>query len=57
MGTSTSWCYQIMLLLRRNFINQIRIPSTSYIRLLVVLCVSTMTIILYYDLGEDLESV
>lgn len=48
--TQTSWCYQLGLLLKRNFLNIIRLPQTSYVKLLVTVVTAIFTIILFSNI-------
>mmetsp|Transcript_23288 Transcript_23288/g.17718 ORF Transcript_23288/g.17718 Transcript_23288/m.17718 type:complete len:90 (+) Transcript_23288:646-915(+) len=52
-----AWCYQFGLLLKRNFLNQYRLPQTSTVKLLVVIITALFTIILYYNIEDNLQGV
>jgi hypothetical protein len=41
------WCYQLGLLIKRNFLNTIRLPQTSYVKLIVTIITAVFTIILF----------
>jgi len=53
MRSDASWCYQFDLLARRNFLNLMRLPQTSYVKLIVTLLTAAFCIILFYDVGQD----
>jgi len=44
-----AWFYQLGLLLRRNFLNTIRLPQTSYVKLIVTIITAIFTIILFQN--------
>ena len=52
-----SWCYQLGLLIKRNFLNTIRLPQTSYVKLIVTVITALFTIILFQNCGGDLAGV
>ncbi len=41
------WCIQLGLLIKRNFLNTIRLPQTSYVKLIVTVVTALFTIILF----------
>jgi len=43
------WCYQLGLLLKRNFLNTLRLPQTSYVKLIVTIITAIFTIILFQN--------
>lgn len=51
------WCYQFGLLLKRNFLNTIRLPQTSYVKLAVVVVTALFTVILFYNVDDNLQGV
>lgn len=52
-----SWIYQFGLLLKRNFLNIIRLPQTSYVKLIVTIITAIFTIILFQNVDETLQGV
>lgn len=55
--SASSWCYQFGLLARRNFLNLLRLPQTSYVKLIVTLLTAGFCIILFARVGQDLAGV
>jgi ABC-type multidrug transport system permease subunit len=53
----TAWFYQLGLLIRRNFLNLIRLPQTSYVKLIVTIVTACFTIILFSNIDETLQGV
>ena len=52
-GTTTSFCYQFGLLCRRNFLNLLRLPQTSYVKLLTTCLTAIFAILLFFNTGTD----
>lgn len=52
-----SWCYQFNLLAQRNFLNTVRLPQTSYVKLIVTIITSLFCVILFYDVQGTAEGV
>jgi len=52
-----SWWYQLGLLLRRNFLNTIRLPQTSYVKLIVTIITAIFTIILFQNCDGTIQGV
>ena len=50
---TTGFCYQFGLLCRRNFLNLIRLPQTSYVKLLTTCLTACFAILLFFDTGFD----
>lgn len=50
---TTSFCYQFSLLCRRNFLNLIRLPQTSYVKLLTTCLTALFAVLLFYNVGTD----
>ena len=48
-ATSTSFFYQFGLLSRRNFLNLLRLPQTSYVKLLTTCLTAVFAILLFYN--------
>ena len=55
--SASSWCYQFSLLAKRNFLNLLRLPQTSYVKLIVTLLTAGFCIILFARVGQDLAGV
>lgn len=49
-SNSTSWCYEFGLLAKRNWLNQVRLPVLSVIRLFVTVFISLLSILIYHGL-------
>lgn len=49
--------YQLGLLIKRNFLNLIRLPQTSYVKLIVTIITAAFTIILFSNIDESLQGV
>lgn len=47
----TPWCYQYKLLATRNFLNVIRLPQTSYVKLLTTCVTSTFVAFFFWQAG------
>jgi ATP-binding cassette, subfamily G (WHITE), eye pigment precursor transporter len=52
-----SWWYQLGLLLRRNFLNTVRLPQTSYVKLIVTIITAIFTIILFQNCDGTIQGV
>lgn len=52
-----SWFYQLGLLLRRNFLNTVRLPQTSYVKLIVTIITALFTIILFQNCDGTIQGV
>jgi hypothetical protein len=52
-GSMASWTYQFGLLAKRNALNIIRLPNTSYVKLIVTIITAILCIILFYDSKFD----
>ena len=52
-----SWCYQFKLLAQRNFLNIIRLPQTSWVKLLVTVMTSLFCVVLFYNVQGDAAGV
>jgi hypothetical protein len=51
------WWHQLGLLLKRNFLNTIRLPQTSYIKLIVTIITAIFTIILFQNCDGTIQGV
>ena len=51
VSVKTSFCYQFNLLAKRNFLNILRLPQTSYVKLAVTVLTATFAVILFYQSG------
>ena len=54
---TVGWCYQLGLLLKRNFLNTIRLPQTSYVKLIVTIITAIFTIILFQNCDGTIQGV
>ena len=52
-GPSTGFFYQFGLLCRRNFLNLLRLPQTSYVKVLTTCVTALFAILLFFDVGTD----
>lgn len=52
-----SWFYQLGLLIKRNFLNTIRLPQTSYVKLIVTVITAVFAIILFSNIDGTLQGV
>ena len=52
-GTQTGFFYQFGLLCRRNFLNLLRLPQTSYVKLLTTCLTALFAILLFFNVGND----
>lgn len=48
-GTQTGFCYQFGLLSRRNFLNLLRLPQTSYVKFVTTCLTALFAILLFYN--------
>jgi ABC-type multidrug transport system permease subunit len=55
--SEVSWWYQLSLLLKRNFLNTIRLPQTSYVKLIVTIITAIFTIILFQNCDGTIQGV
>jgi hypothetical protein len=53
MTSDASWCYQFDLLAKRNFLNLMRLPQTSYVKFIVTCLTAAFCIVLFYDVQGD----
>lgn len=53
-NAGVGWFYQFGLLSKRNFLNTLRLPQTSYVKLFVTVFTALFCIVLFYDVGGDL---
>lgn len=44
-----SWVYQYGLLAKRNFLNVVRLPNTSYVKVIVTVITAILCIVLFYN--------
>lgn len=56
-GVQTSFFYQFGLLCRRNFLNLLRLPQTSYVKLLTTCITAVFAILLFFNTGTDAPGV
>ena len=54
---AAGWCEQFGLLARRNFLNIVRLPQTSYVKLMVTCLTSLFCVVLFYNVQEDAAGV
>lgn len=52
IAVRTSFCYQFKLLARRNFLNILRLPQTSYVKLAVTVLTASFAVLLFYGSGK-----
>ena len=57
MQANTSWAYQFGLLAKRNFLNLIRLPQTSYVKLLTTCMTALFAILLFFDTTKDVQGI
>lgn len=48
-SVQTGFCYQFGLLCRRNFLNLLRLPQTSYVKLLTTCLTAVFAILLFFN--------
>ena len=46
-ASQVGWFYQLGLLVKRNFLNILRLPQTSYVKIVVTIITAIFTIILF----------
>lgn len=49
--STTPWCFQFNLLARRNFLNLIRLPQTSYVKLITTCVTAGFAALLFWQVG------
>ena len=54
---ATSFCYQFGLLASRNFLNLIRLPQTSYVKLITTVLTACFAILLFFQVPKTPEGV
>lgn len=55
-ATNTApWCYQFNLLAKRNFLNLVRLPQTSYVKLVTTLVTAIFAALLFWQAGAYIE--
>ena len=52
-----AWFYQLGLLMKRNFLNTLRLPQTSYVKLIVTIITAAFTIILFQNINGTPQGV
>lgn len=52
-SVQTGFCYQFGLLCRRNFLNLLRLPQTSYVKLLTTCLTAVFAILLFFNTQPD----
>ena len=50
----TPWSYQYRLLATRNFLNVVRLPQTSYVKLLTTCVTATFVAFFFWQAGEEI---
>lgn len=55
--SNSSWCYQFTLLAQRNFINIMRLPQTSYVKLIVTILTALFCVVLFMNVDGTLAGV
>lgn len=45
-----SWCFQFKLLAQRNFLNTMRLPTASYVKIITNLITACFALVLYWQL-------
>lgn len=53
----TSFCNQLFVLLKRNFLVIMRDRTLTYSRLITHICIGLFIGVLYYDIGEDASNI
>jgi hypothetical protein len=56
-GVQTSFFYQFGLLCKRNFLNLLRLPQTSYVKVLTTCLTALFAILLFFNTGTDAPGV
>ena len=57
MSSDASWLYQFSLLSQRNFLNIVRLPQTSWVKLIVTCLTAAFCVVLFYDVQGDIAGV
>ena len=57
MVATTGWAYQFGLLAKRNFLNLLRLPQTSYVKLLTTCMTALFAILLFFDTTKDIQGI
>ena len=52
----TSWGYQWKLLATRNFLNVVRLPQTSYVKLTTTIVTASFVAFFFFRAGKELPS-
>jgi hypothetical protein len=52
-GNQVGWFYQLGLLIKRNGLNILRLPQTSYVKILVTIITSIFTIVLFQGVDDS----
>lgn len=55
VNSRTPWCYQFNLLARRNFLNLMRLPQTSYVKLITTCVTAIFAALLFWQAGALIE--
>lgn len=53
--SQTPWCYQFNLLAKRNFLNLIRLPQTSYVKLITTCVTAGFAALLFWQAGALID--
>ena len=53
----TTWAYQFGLLAKRNFLNLLRLPQTSYVKLLTTCMTALFAVLLFFDTPKDQQGI
>jgi hypothetical protein len=53
MGQTTGFCYQFKLLAARNFMNLVRLPQTSYVKVITTTLTALFAILLFWNTPKD----
>jgi hypothetical protein len=51
VASKTPWCYQFNLLAKRNFLNLVRLPQTSYVKLITTVVTAAFAALLFWQAG------
>jgi len=57
MGQTTGFCYQFKLLAARNFMNLVRLPQTSYVKVITTTLTALFAILLFWKTSKDTQGV
>jgi len=57
MGQTTGFCYQFKLLAARNFMNLVRLPQTSYVKVITTTLTALFAILLFWNTSKDTQGV